>query len=162
MESDKLSRKERFLDKNINNAIIITQYNLRGFQHPLGFRLKYLESPKCLDATTANFMMLALGFINKLEDAEDYPLDYADYFSSTYEDYSIMCTDMMKVCTAPQIEAIQIIVKEFIYQGRKIQFEIKHKKRPVSQYSFILKKDNNWGKAVISLAKAFKVSLTSI
>ena len=143
-----------FQRANIDRAIVMTQYDLRGFAHPLGFREKYKSSAGNLDATTANFMSFAA-------DCGNVPTDehYADYFSSSYKDYLAMCQRMAECCDESQKEAIRLIVREIVKQSEEMKAEVAAGKRAATNYLAPLKRGNSWGKAVLALAKAFEVKL---
>ena len=40
------TKKILFNGSDIDRAIVMTQYDLRGFAHSLGFRMEYMKSPK--------------------------------------------------------------------------------------------------------------------
>lgn len=149
-----------FLTTNIDRAIVMTQYDLRGFAHPLGFREKNKSSAKSLDATTGNF----IGFAAGLGHGDRRPTDenYADYFESSYEDYLAMCQRLAKDCDLSQREAIQLIVQEIVKQSEEMKAEVVAGKREASAYLKPLEKSNRWGKAVLALAEAFEVKLEQV
>ena len=150
--------KMSFLCANIDRAIVMTQYDLRGFAHPLGFRVGYQSSAKSLDATTANLVDFAAGPI------KDRPTDehYADYFESSYEDYLAMCQRLAEDCDRSQKEAIQLIVQEIFKQSEEMKAEVAAGKREASGYLKPLEKNNRWGKVVLALAEAFEVKLEPV
>jgi hypothetical protein len=147
-----------FLTANIDRAIVMTQYDLRGFAHPLGFREKK-GSAKSLDATTGNFMAFAAGCGQHKEPTDE---NYADYFDSLFEDYLAMCKRLVADCDESQKEAIQLIVQEIVKQRDEMAAEVAAGKREASAYIKPLEKTNRWGKAVLALAEAFEVSLEQV
>jgi hypothetical protein len=149
-------RKTNFLTENIDRAIVMTQYDLRGFAHPLGFRQKYKSSAKSLDATTGNFMVIAAGCGRRREPTDK---NFADYFVSSYEDYLAMCQRLAKDCDLFEKEAIQLIIQEIVKQSEEMKAEVAEGKRGASAYLMPLKKSNRWGKAVLAMAEAFEVTL---
>lgn len=147
-----------FLRGNIDRAIVMTQYDLRGFAHPLGFREEFMSSPKSLEATTANFMGFAVGHGNGQETDER----YAKYFDSSFEEYLAMCRRLYQDCDLSEREAIQLIVKEIVRQAEEMRAEVASGKREPSAYLKPLDKDNRWGRAVLALAEAFEVNLQQL
>jgi len=147
-----------FFASNIDRAIVMTQYDLRGFDHPLGFRMRYKSSAKSLDAITGNFMIFAAGY-----GKDEYPTDenFADYFESSYQDYLAMCQRLAKDCDGSEKEAIQLIVQEIIKQSEEMKAEATAGKRSDSDYLKPLEKSNHWGKTVLALIEAFEVKLES-
>lgn len=75
-----------FLRANIDRAIVMTQYDLRGFANPLGFRTKK-GSAKSLDALTGNFMAFAAGCGREKEPTDE---AFADYCGDT-ANTTILC-----------------------------------------------------------------------
>lgn len=145
-----------FLTTNIDRAIVMTQYNLRGFAHPLGFREDHKSSAKNLDATTCNFMAFAAGCGRNRTPTDEH---YASYFESSYEDYLAMCQRLAKDCDLSQREAVQLIIQEIVKQSEEMKVEVAAGKRKSSAYLKPLEKSNHWGKAVLALMEAFKVPL---
>lgn len=148
-----------FLRANIDRAIVMTQYDLRGFAHPLGFRVEKPD-PKYLDATTANFMEMAIGTLNKSEERTDD--SHASYFDSSFEEYLVMCQRLAKDCDLSQKEAIQLIIREIVKQADEMKAEVTAGTRKASGYLRPLEKGNRWGNAVLALAEAFEVTLEGV
>jgi len=149
------SKKRDFLTANIDRAIVMTQHDLRGFHGPLG-RMKYMESAKCLDATTGNFMACAAGCGN---DSNPTDKNHANYMESSFEEYLAMCIRLANDCDDSQKEAIQLIVQKIVEQSNEMKAEVTAGSREVSSYLVPLEKGFRWGKAVLALAKAFEVKL---
>jgi hypothetical protein len=146
-----------FLSSNINTAIVMTQFDLRGFWHPLGFRVEK-NTPKNLDAITCNLAGFAAGLGEEKRECTD--KNFPGYHSSSFEDYLAMCKRLAKCCNRVQKEAIQLIIQEIVKQHEDMEAEVATGKvKQHSSYLNPLRKDNRWGKAVIALAKAFKVTL---
>jgi hypothetical protein len=145
-----------FLTANINSAIVRTQYDLRGFTHPLGFREDYKLSPKSLDATTYNFIVFATGCSRGRTRSSEY---FSGYFESYYEDYLTLCRHLAKNCDPFQKEAIQLIVQEIVKQSEEMKSEVIAGKREDSAYFKLLDKSNRWDKIVSALAEVFEVKL---
>lgn len=138
---------------NIDRAIVMTQYDLRGFAHPVGFRLKYMSSPKSLEATTCNLMEFAAG---RRPGSGGTNLDY---FTCPYEEYLACCKVFATSCEASRKEAIQLIIHEIVRQSKQMHQEVAAGKRKASPYLQPLNKENHWGRAVLALAEAFDVGL---
>ena len=83
-----------FLTANIDRAIVKTQYELRGFLHPLGYREEE-RSAKSFEATTANFIAIAAGLGN-YSGATD--ASYVNYDLSTFEVSFAMCKKLANDC----------------------------------------------------------------
>jgi hypothetical protein len=146
-----------FLTANIDAAIVMTQFDLRGFAHPLGFREKPLGGAKSLDATTGNLMYFAAGYGQRDEKPTDDALP--DYRKCSYEGYLAACQRLAESCNLQEKEAIQIIVKEIIRQSYTMKAEFAVGQREASHYLFPLEKGNRWGNAVLALVEAFEVKL---
>lgn len=146
-----------FLRANIDRAIVMTQYDLRGFLHPLGFREPYKASPKSLHAIACNLAACAAGF--GLRDEKPTVENFPDCFDTSYEEYLVMCKHFAEDCDTFQKEAIKLIVQEILKQSEEMKADIAEGTREPSHYLQPLEKDNIWGKAVLSLIEAFEVSL---
>jgi len=146
-----------FLRGNIDRAIVMTQYDLRGFAHPLGFRFEE-KDPKSLDAITGNFIKFAAGCGGGRKSTHE----CADYFKSSFEDYLAMCQVLIEDCDDSEREAIQLIVQEFVRQSEEMNAEVAAGKREASIYLQPLERGNRWGKAVLALAEAFEVKLEQV
>lgn len=142
-----------FLTRNIDRAIVMTQYDLRGFGHPLGFRIRGL-SPKSFDATVANLIRFAAGCATQVTDPE-----FVGYSESTFEEYLAMCKRLAACCDGSEREAIQLIVRTFIRRHKSMTTKVGMGKMKPSPYLTPLEKDNELGKAIIALATAFGVDL---
>lgn len=143
-----------FLTANIDRAIVLTQFDLRGFMHPLGFRIEE-KHPKYLEATTANLVAFAAGYSGGKRPTVK---PYVRFFDCTFEEYLDMCRKFAADCDLTQKEAIQLIVKEIVRQNRWMRAQIKNGKMKPSLYLHTLDKDNRWGRAVIALSIAFEVN----
>jgi hypothetical protein len=148
--------KINFLTQNIDRAIVMTQYDLRGFAHPLGFREDYMKSAKSLVATTGNLMAFAANCGRDRKRTDRY---YANYFTSSFKSYLAMCQRLVRDCDDSEKEAIQLIVQEIVRQSKEMKAEVATGEREASEYLKPLKKSNYWGKAVLALAMAFEVKL---
>ena len=143
-----------FLTANIDRAIVMTQYDLRGFYHPFGIRLAKM-SPKFLDALTGNFCSFAAHDKDKIPTIDS----YADYFESSFEDYLAMCQQLAFDCDESEKETIQLIIQEIVRQSEEMKAEVAAGNRDSSPYLQPLEKDNRWGRTVLALAQAFEVNL---
>lgn len=147
-----------FLTANIDRAIVVTQFELRGFFHPLGFRVEAEEgciSPKNLDAATGNFIGYALGLGGEKRQPTD---TWVPYFQSTYEDYLDMCRRFASSCDLSQKEAVQLIIIEIVRQNGEMRQRVADGRMESDKYLEELDKGNRWGKAVLALIEAFEVS----
>ncbi len=145
----------QFLTANIDRAILMTQYDLRGFWHPLGFRIEE-RHPKFLDATTGNFMVFAAGASNTSDTIDE---GYAPYFDSSFEEYLAMCRDLAACCYEFEKEAIRLIIAEILKQHEEMTAEVAAGTMEQTSYLMPLSKDNRWGKAILALQEAFSQSL---
>ncbi len=148
-----------FLYSNIDRAIVATQYDLRGFWHPLGFRMPK-ESAKSLHATTTNFMNFAAGCAK--EDSSG-PTDenYVRWHKCTHEEYLAMCKRLVNDCDLSEKEAIQLIIKDIAEQMEGLRAK-KERGETNSGYVMTMDKDNRWGMVILALAEAFEVSLETV
>lgn len=145
-----------FLTAHIDRAIVMTQFDLRGFSHPLGFRLHH-QHPKYLDATICNFV----SFAANAGSAEATDPKFVGYFDSTFKDYLAMCRRLAKCCDGSEKEAIQLIVAEFIRQHKDMTTKVATGEIEDTGYLQPLVKENCMGKAVIALATTFGVNIKS-
>ncbi len=145
-----------FLTAHIDRAIVMTQYDLRGFSHPLGMRLHH-KHPKYLDAAIANFISFAA---DAGHDGTKTDPKFVGYFDSSFKDYLAMCKRLAACCDGSEKEAIQLIVGEFIRQHKDMGAKIASGKiDDKNGYLKPLVKTNRMGKAVIALATAFDVEV---
>lgn len=141
--------------ENIDRAIVMTQYDLRGFAHPLGFREEKMN-PKSLDAITANFVGSVFG-ISKDESTDK---SYVDYFTGSFEEKLAMCRHFAEGCgCSSQKEATQLIIQEIVRQSEQMKAEVVSGDRKESAYLKSLSKDNCWGGLILALAEVFEVPL---
>lgn len=148
-----------FLTANIDRAIVMTQYDLRGFANPMGFREPHKSSAKSLNATTANLVDFAAGCGRGRTPTDEH---HADYFDSSYKDYLAMCKRLAKDCDLSQREAIQLIVQEIVKQSVEMKADVAAGIREATAYLKPLDKSNPWGRAVLALAKAFEVTIDPV
>lgn len=158
MQVDSVAEKDKgkpYLTANIDRAIVMTQYDLRGFAHPLGLRIQH-KHPKYLDATIGNFM----SFASHAGERERTDPKHVDYFDSPFKDYLAMCRRLAECCDESEKEAIQLVIGEFIRQHADMTAEVASGKiDDRGGYLKPLTKHNRMGKAVIALAMAFDVKL---
>lgn len=143
-----------FLRANIDRAIVMTQYDLRGFAHPLGVRLPRNASGKNLDATTCNLVSFAAGCCG----ADGPTVACVSPFQSTYEEYLDMCKRLHEDCELSEREAIQLIVRDIVSQSEEMKAEVTAGKRKPDSYLQPLSKESRWGMVVLALAEAFEVN----
>ena len=146
-----------FLTQNIDRAIVMTQFDLRGFLHPFGFRIKGRPCTKYLLAIPSNMVAFAAGLGRK----DSPPTDdlYVDSFEASYEIYLSMCKRLASCCDLSQKEAIQIIVKDVVAQAEELRGNIEDPQRlPL----LALNKETRWGRVVLSLIDAFEVQLEEV
>jgi hypothetical protein len=147
-----------FLTARIDRAIVMTQYDLRGFGHPLGFRHEYNGSPKCFYFIAFNFFAFAAHAREK-EPPTDPAYVSMHQQEPTYDAYLAMCQQLKRDCDLSQIEAIQLLTKQMVKQSREMQAEVAAGTRKLSNYLKPLDKNNRWGMAVLALAEVFDVNL---
>ena len=143
------SSSKRFNHSDIDRAIVMTQYDLRGFAHPIGTRMNYMESEKSFDATVFNFFSFMYN---------SKPANF-DYWGGSYEKYLLECKEIFASCDESMKEAIQLIIKEMIKQHKKFTFQIQEGKRSTAGYIKPLNKENSQGRAILSLAEVFGVKV---
>lgn len=81
---------KNFRRGKIDRAIIITQYDLRGFGHPLGFRMGKCESAKCNFVIPGNLVAFAAG-LGEEGNTQPVPDVYVDCYRSSFEQCLTMC-----------------------------------------------------------------------
>ncbi|OGN16781.1 MAG: hypothetical protein A3C88_00230 [Candidatus Yanofskybacteria bacterium RIFCSPHIGHO2_02_FULL_50_12] len=141
-----------FLWASIDRAIVMTQYDLRGFAHPLGFRYEKFASAKCFSYIPGNFIGFAAGYAKTPQQPT---IEYS--MNMPFEEQLEVCKKLRVSCECrSQVEAIQLIVKEILEQHK--QYQILH---PADSYVKLLQPDNYWGKPVLALAQAFEVEVPS-
>jgi hypothetical protein len=141
-----------FHGSNIDRAIVMTQYDLRGFLDPLGFRHEHM-SGKDLNAITANLVAMAALDQNKTPTDER----YVKYGRSSFEEYLSMCKALSEDCDLSQREAIQLIVAEIFKQHKEMKEQVADGTREQDLYLKELNKDSAWGTAMLALAEVFEV-----
>lgn len=150
-----------YLTANIDRAIVLTQFELRGFMHPLGVRCGPYSNHKNFDALTANFVAIAAGL-------GDYggrrPTDptYKDLDRCTWEEARVMCRQLHADCDLSQREAIQFIVRELVKQNAEMRAEVAIGRKEATVYLRPLDKNNVWGRIVLGLWEAFEVVLEPV
>jgi hypothetical protein len=147
-----------FLRANIDRAIVMTQFDLRGFADPLGFRHEYMLSAKNLAATTQNLVAFAAG----LKNVDDPNSGYVNSEKGSFEEYLAMCQQLAKQCDLSQKEAIQLIVQEIVKQSEEMKAQVAAGTRDKSGYLYPLDKGNYWGKIVLALGEAFEIELEQL
>ena len=147
-----------FLRANIDCAIVVTQYDLRGFFHPLGFRLERGESHKNFSYIPGNLVCFAAGLLGESECG---PTDdsYVSPDECSFEECLTMCKQLFSDCNPYEREAIQLIAQDIVAQSEERKAKVASGKDEPSSYLFPLKKDNYWGKIVLALTEAFEVHL---
>lgn len=151
-----------YLHRHIDRAIVMTQYNLRGFGHPLGIRIEE-KNPKSLFIIPHNFICLAAG-IGRVDESgnseNNEPTDprFVSPRNSSFDDCLAMCRRLADCCDESEKEAIQLIIKKIITQGKEFE-EQKVAGKNDSAYIKPLDKGNTWGKVVLSLAVTFEVPI---
>ena len=147
-----------YLRSNIDRAIIITQFDLRGFWHPLGFREKRGESAKSFSVIPGNMISFAAGFGHeKVEDNKATDSSYINTLKGSFQQILQMCKKLASDCDLSQKEAIQFIVVDIIRQSKKMKAKVLRNKAKPSPYLKALKKNNWWGRTVLALIEAFEV-----
>jgi len=148
-----------FHTSNIDRAIVMTQYDLRGFADPLGFREGYNSSAKSFYLTTANFLAFAAHAVEKGMPTDEGYVSLVWGEEVTYESYLAMCRRLKEDCDLSQVEAIKLLVLQIVRQSEEMKAEVASGKREHSNYLKPLDKSNRWGIAVLALAEAFKVEI---
>lgn len=141
-----------FLSANIDRAIVMAQFDIRGFWHALGFRVKE-QTPKNLDAITCNFVATMAG----LGDKEPTDESFVDYFDETksFEDYLAMCKQLAAGSDLTQKEAVQLIVADLVKMNEQFHAEVAEGTREANHYLLPLEKGNRWGRTILALQEAF-------
>lgn len=147
-----------YLRSNIDRAIIVTQFDLRGFWHPLGFRQKKGESAKSFSVIPGNMISFAAGFGHEEpEDRKATDSSYINTFQGSFQQILQMCKRLASDCDLSQKEAIQLIVVDILKQSKKMKAKALRNKTKPPPYLKALKKNNWWGRTVLALMEAFEV-----
>ena len=133
-----------FKSENINSAIIATQYDLRGFYHPLGFRLKKGE---CGCKLFSYIPMNLVGFAIKSNPHCPTDDSYVDS-DAPFEQYLNMCQRFASDCNPAQKEAVQIILGDIMSQLEGV-------KQKSYQHQFLLEEGSDFEKVMKALTQAF-------
>ncbi len=143
-----------FLRASVDRAIVMTQYDLRGFGHPLGIRITK-KHPKYHLALMCNFMSFCCMSAEKGKQI-DGALHYTE---STFEQYRSMCKELATFCEGSEKEAIQLIIKAMARQHMMFRRQIRAGRLEENRYFAPVVKTTITGKVLLSLAEAFGVSL---
>ncbi len=146
-----------FLTANIDRAIVMTQYDLRGFAHPLGFREKPKSSAKSLWCITGNLLAFAADAGHGAPTDPNFICYFDDVFE--FEAYLAMCQRLAEHCDESEKEAIQLIIQDIVKQTLEMKLEVTKGTRKPSKYLASLDKNSRWGRAILALAEAFHVDL---
>lgn len=152
--------------RNINVAIIATQFDLRGFLHPLGVRMELPNTAKSIQAILGNFIAFAVGLGRKNE-SKNIPTD-PEYFDVLcrrktdkvmhYKDYVALSRRLKSCCGMFQCDAIREIIKEILSQYHQYWKNAGDKKVPASVYlPAVINKTTGWGKTILALVEVFQV-----
>lgn len=133
----------------------MTQFDLRGFAHPLGFReCGALPSAKNLDAITCNLTAFAANPREK-KTSEKCPI----YSAGSFEEKLAMAHQLAEDCAPPQREAIELIVLDIIKKNRIMRAAVAAGELKASAYLQPLETGNPWGDTVLALTEAFEISI---
>ena len=152
-----------FRTEKIDRAIIITQYDLRGFDHPLGIRMKKGESAKCSSVIPGNFVAFAAG-LGEESNKQPLPDTYVDHYVSSFEQCLTMCKQLASDCDASEREAVQLIIKDIVQQSEEMKAKVAVGFKEIDSAGYLqpLERDNWWGRIVLALVEAFDVSLERV
>ncbi len=144
-----------YLTANIDRAIVMTQYDLRGFAHPMGMRLHH-KHPKYLDAMIINLVAFAANVGHGSTDPQ-----YVSFRRGSFKDSLAMCKRLASCCEGSEKEAIQLIIREFLRQHKDMAAKIAAGKIEDPGYLKPITTKNPMGRGIIALARAFDVKLPS-
>ena len=152
----------KFLNENINSSILSAQYDLRGFVHALGFRMKGIN-PKLLSYVPVNLISFSVGCGKEDEDGIKIPptinreiLFYYHDENLTYEKVLYLCKKFALECNRIQEEAIAFLLKDILEKTDILKKETESKGE-VNNYLRPLDKESNWGMIMLGLMEAFGV-----
>ena len=145
-----------FLQANIDRAIVMTQYDLRGFFHALGFRVKN-NTPKFLFYATVNLLSFASGRRGNQGEGACTDEQYVDFRESSFEDYLAMCKRLASDCESSQREAIQLIIADILKQHKEMGEKIAagDAKGWNCEYYMPVSRENEWGRVILALQETF-------
>lgn len=147
-----------FLQQHIDRSIIVAQFDLRGYLHPLGFRMKNGEDNKGFTFLPANFVYFAAGNFGKGRD-EDGTHEIPDLDDGTYEEWLQVGKDLAAACDSYSHEAVQYLLKEVILQTDQRRAAAEQLKGPYAQYVPSMESSDYFGKVLLTLAEAFDVAI---
>ncbi|MDA3815601.1 MAG: hypothetical protein PF549_04515 [Patescibacteria group bacterium] len=142
-----------FLEFNIDRAIIKAQYALRGAYSDGG-----VFNDKAFHSIPFNLIFSAIGGKHNKGSTDD---TYVRDDDSAFEMHLKMCKKFASDCDKYQKEAIKIIIHKILKDNAERREVAKKFNSKPSFYLCPPKKDNDWGKIVLSLAEAFEVSIKS-
>ena len=152
----------KFLSENINNAILLSQYDMRGYVHPLGCRMNGIEA-ESLSYLPVNLILFSAGCGKKDNSGNELEptiapdlLFYCDEDSLTYEKIFILCQKFALECNNFQKEAIQFLLKDVLNKTEELKTIAKSKNERIADIR-PLDQSNNWGKIMLGLMEAFDV-----
>jgi len=150
-----------FRREKIDRAIIITQYDLRGFGHPIGFRVGKAQNAKCSSAIPFNFIAFAAGFGEKDVEQSTISAAYVSPRNGSFEQCLTMCQLLAADCDDSAKEAIKFLIKEIVQQDEEMKAKVAAGNKEIDSAGYLrpLEKDNSWGKIVLALAEAFEVQI---
>lgn len=147
-----------FVKSNIDRAIVLTLFDLNGFQWPTGFRAPRSKDYKGFSFIPANLVAFSDGYFSTGERQASDP-SHPNLFKSRFADYLETCRRLARACDKAQREAVRNIIKEILERHEKRSRLPVDSIDPSSRaYIFPLRKGNYWGKALIALATAFRVA----
>ena len=147
-----------YLKENIDAAIVCTQFDLRGFWHPLGFRCKLPLEGKDLSYIPVNLIGFAVGF-GKKENNVATDESYCSPFDekTTKESVDKMCKKFAQDCDLFRREAIQLIIKDILKAFHECRDRIAKGEEETKYIPEVLDNNTNWGMLMVSLVEAFEV-----
>ena len=139
--------------QDIDRGIVMTQTDLRGFYHPLGFRTKR-KVAKYVWYATINLPAFMAGV--SVKDHEVDPTFVSADSDATYEQHVAMAKAMAEACDASQAEAIELILRNITRKMSVYRKQLAAGKLDgPPAYVHELTKDNIWGTTILALREGF-------
>jgi hypothetical protein len=137
-----------FSHPTIDRSIVMAQYDLRGYTHPLGFRVKKGEDPKGFAFIPLNLIAFAWGKDDSCG---------VNLLNCTYEACLELCKRFVSACDLSEKEAIQLILFDIVEQSKEMKAKVEAGEAKPTGYLMPLEQTSWWGKNVLALAEAFEV-----
>lgn len=157
-----MEAQNKFLSININRAILSSRYDMRGYLHPLGFRMDGIQA-KGLSYLPINLIHFSasIGIRDENDKEPECTInpEIMFYYTDndlTYEKVLNLCKKFFVECNYIQKEEIQLLLKDVLNRTEELKKEAELKGEK-NFYIRPLDKNTNWGKIMLGLMETFDV-----